>query len=72
MDIRQAPGFVWALVLLAIFAAVGVLVLAEFRSTLAAGTQRDIVDNGTLAIANVTKQLPTEFCKLNLQNVELV
>lgn len=59
MDIRQAPGFVWALVLLAIFAAVGVLVLAEFRSTLSAGDQQAVVDNGTLAISNVTKQLPT-------------
>ena len=59
MDIREAPGWVWAVVLLAIFAAVGVLVLSEFRSTLSAGTQQDVVDNGTLAIANVTKQLPT-------------
>lgn len=59
MDIREAPGWVWAVVLLAIFAAVGVLVLSEFRATLTAGTQTDVVDNGTLAIANVTKQLPT-------------
>ena len=59
MNISDAPGWVWSVVLLGIFGAVGVLVLSEFRSTLTEGAQTAVVDNGTAAIANITKQLPT-------------
>ena len=59
MNLSEAPGWVWSVVLLAIFASVGVLVLSEFRTTLTTGSQTAVVDNGTEAIANVIKQLPT-------------
>ena len=57
--LRQVPMAVWMFVLIGILAGVGVLVNDEFRTTLSAGTQRDVVDNATLGIANITKQLPT-------------
>jgi ABC-type transport system involved in Fe-S cluster assembly fused permease/ATPase subunit len=59
VNIRDVPGFVWAVVLSAIFAGVGALVLAEFRTTLTTGTQTDIIDNGTEGIANIMEQFPT-------------
>jgi len=60
MDIREAPGWVWAVVMIAIFAAIGVLILDEFSGTLEENsTQWTVTQNGTTAIANVTKQLPT-------------
>ena len=57
--LRQAPIAVWMFVLIGILAAVGVVVNTEFRNTLQEGTQRDVIDNATLGIANITKQLPT-------------
>lgn len=59
VNIRDVPGFVWAVVLSAIFGGVGALVLSEFRNTLSAGTQQDIIDNGTEGIANIMEQFPT-------------
>jgi len=58
VNIRDVPGFVWAVVLSAIFAGVGALVLNEFRATLTTGTQTDIIDNGTEGIANIIEQFP--------------
>jgi len=57
--LRQAPIAVWMFVLIGILAAVGVLVNTEFKATLTTGTQTDVIDNATLGIANITKQLPT-------------
>ena len=59
VNIRDVPAYIWALVLASIFGGVGALVLSEFRPSLSAGTQQDIIDNGTLGIANLTEQFPT-------------
>jgi len=57
--LRQAPIAVWMFVLIGILAAVGVVVNTEFKNTLSAGTQQDVIENSTQGIANITKQLPT-------------
>ncbi len=69
MDIREAPGFIWALVLLCIFAAVGVLVLTEFNNSGSWNSENStgaaVIGNATDGIANVTKQLPTVYSSVS-------
>lgn len=63
VNIQEAPSWVWAIVLLVIFAAIGVLVLEEIRSSsgwaVNETTEGAVIQNATFAINNVTKQLPT-------------
>ena len=59
MNIQDVTGWVWSAVIAGIFLAVGVLVLAEFRTSLSAGDQQATIDNVTLAMTNVSKQFPT-------------
>ncbi len=63
MDLREAPSFVWALVILCIFGAVGLLVLTELNNSggwdVENSTEAAIIGNSTLAVSNFSNQLPT-------------
>jgi|3_EtaG_2_1085321.scaffolds.fasta_scaffold20133_3 limonene-1,2-epoxide hydrolase len=52
------PRIVFTVGIAVMFGGAIALTLAEFRKSLSTGTQTDIIDNGTEAIANITEQLP--------------
>ena len=62
MNLDEAPGWVWSVVVLCIMAAVGVLILTELNEGATwtnESIEASVIYNATAGIGNVTKQLPT-------------
>jgi hypothetical protein len=60
MRIQDMPGVVWGIVLVGVFLGVGAIVLSEFATTQASGSNaRMAIDNASAGVLNISKQLPT-------------
>ena len=58
VSLEDMQLFIGGIAGLVILSAIIALVLANVRPSLTAGTQQDIIDNGTETIANVAENLP--------------